>query len=135
MSIISSVSYLLINWLDDYSKCAAAHLPFTSPGTLEWAAVNASQVLCVSQDKYPMVIHVPWGQRVSSLASERGFPLPLPSMPGNQSTMSWNTGLSLAGEEVQSSHGWAVTIYPPRRPTAGGLGPLEGRPGSAKKGK
>lgn len=36
--------------------------------------------------------------------------------------MSWNTGLSLAGEEVQSSHGWAVTIYPPRRPTAGGLG-------------
>lgn len=76
MSIISSVSYLLINWLDDYSKRAAVHLPFTSPGTLEWAAVNASQVLCVSQDKYSMVIHVPWGQRVSSLASERGFHLP-----------------------------------------------------------
>lgn len=29
MSINSSVNYLLINWLDDYLKCAAIHLPLS----------------------------------------------------------------------------------------------------------
>lgn len=69
---------MLTNWWDDCLEWVAVHLPFASPGPLEWAAVNGPWVLRGSHDRGPIPNREPhtWSQRVSSLAAGRRLPVP-----------------------------------------------------------